>query len=146
MCDDASGFAAADAEQSLEEPHCCLSISAILSEHIHYFTVLIDGAPKIVLYALNLHEDLIEEEGITVTLVSAAKSLGVLRNEFDIPQSNELVADRDSALGHEIFDITSTQMKAVIEPDNVLDDFSRKPVTLVHGGTIIHPSLSLRIS
>ena len=84
------------------------------------------------LYALNFHENLIEEEGITVTLMPAAKSLGVRRAELDTPQSNGLVADRDSALGHEIFDITSTQIKAVIEPDNVLDDFRRKPVTLVN--------------
>ncbi len=47
-----------------------------------------NGAPKIVLYALNFHENLIEEEGITVTLMPAAKSLGVLRDEFDTPQSN----------------------------------------------------------
>ena len=69
------------------------------------------------LYALNFHENLIEEEGITVTLMPAAKSPGLLRAELDTPQSNGLVADRDSALGHEIFDITSTQIKAVIEPE-----------------------------
>jgi hypothetical protein len=59
-----------------------------------------------VLYALNFHENLIEEEGITVTLMPAAKSLGVLRAELDTSQSNGFVADRDSALGHEILDIS----------------------------------------
>jgi hypothetical protein len=84
-----------------------------------------------VLDALNFHENLIELEGITVTLMPAAKLRGVLRAELDTPQSNGLAADRDSAPGHEIFDITSTQIKTVIEPDNVLDDFRRIPVTLV---------------
>ena len=70
--DDSSGFAAAHAEQSLEKARCCLSISATLQEYIHHFAVLIDGAPKIVLYALNFHENLIEKKGITVALMSAA--------------------------------------------------------------------------
>jgi hypothetical protein len=46
----------------LKKQLCCLSISAILQEYIHYFTVPIDGTPKIVLYALNLDENLIEDE------------------------------------------------------------------------------------
>jgi len=42
------------------------------------------------------------------------------------------LSEKAIVLGLEIFDITSAQIKAVIEPDDVLDDFRRKPVTLVH--------------
>ncbi len=68
----------------------------------------------------------------SLTLMPAAKSPAVLSAEFDTPLANGLVADRDSTFGHEIFNITSTQIKSVIEPANVLDDFRRKPVTLVN--------------
>jgi hypothetical protein len=92
------------------------------------------------LYALNFHENLIEEEGITVTLMPAAKSLGVLRAEFDTPQSNGLVTDRDSALGHEIFDITGTQIKAVIEPERAACPRGTRPRLPISNGRRILPT------
>jgi hypothetical protein len=95
-----------------------------------------------VLYALNFHENLIEEEGITVTLMPAAKSLGALRAEFDTPQSNGLVTHRDSALGHEIFDITSTQINAVIEPEREACPWGTLP-GLADAGLTCLPSFSL---
>ena len=66
--------------------------------------------------------------GLAFSIASHAFSRGA---EFDTPQANGLAADRDSTFGHKIFDITSTQIRSVIKPDNVLDDFRRKPVTLV---------------
>ena len=68
----------------------------------------------------------------TVTLMPTPKSSGVLRAEFDTPQSNRLVADRNTTLGHKILDIATAQIEAMIEPDNVLNDLGRKSVTFVH--------------
>jgi hypothetical protein len=81
---------------------------------------------------LGSHENLIKVEGITVTLMPAPKSSGVLRTKFDTPQSDRLVADRDTTLGHQILDIAATQIEAMIEPDDVLNDLGRKSVALVH--------------
>jgi len=62
------------------------------------------------LFALNLNENFIDKESIPIALVPPSESLGVFGPKLDAPQSNRLVADRDSAFGHEIFDITSTQI------------------------------------
>jgi hypothetical protein len=70
-----------------------------------------------VLLSLNLDEDFVDKKRITVTLVSTPKSHRILRAELDAPQSNGFVADRNSALRQEIFNIASTQIKAVIEPE-----------------------------
>lgn len=132
ICDDSSRFPATRSQQSLEEAHRSLSISAPLQEYINHLTVLIHRTPEIVLLALDLHEDLIDEEGVTESLVPAPKFPGVLWPKLDAPQSDRYVADRDSALRHEIFDVTSTQIEAVIEPNRVLNNLRRETVPFVH--------------
>jgi hypothetical protein len=69
------------------------------------------------LYALNFHENLIEEEGIAVTLMPAAKPPSVLRAEFDTPQPDRLVAHRNTTRGQKILDIAAAQIEAMIEPE-----------------------------
>ena len=69
------------------------------------------------LLALDLYKNLIDEEGITVTVVSAPKSPRVLRAEFDTSQPNRLIADPNTTLGHEILDVAATQIEAMIQPE-----------------------------
>ena len=102
------------------------------------------SVPKIVLFALDFDEDLIDEESIPVSLVSPSKSLGVFGPKLDAPQPNRFVADRDSAFGHEIFDVTSTQIEAVVEPHCVLDDLSRETVTSVHRCGLVHSTIVIQ--
>ncbi len=94
-------------------------------------TVLVNCPPKILLLPLNLDEDFVNKESIAVTLVPAPKSPRILRAEFDTPQSDRLVADPNTALGHKILDIAVAQIEAMIEPDNVLNDRGRKSVAFV---------------
>jgi hypothetical protein len=68
---DLAGLIPVTFEQSFEEALGGLTISARLQEYINHFAVLIDGTPKIVLLALDLHEHLIEEKRIAVALVCA---------------------------------------------------------------------------
>ena len=93
------------------------------------------------LFALDLNEDLIDEESIPVALVPPSKSLGVFGPKLDTPQPDRFVADRDSAIGHEIFGVTTAQIEAVIEPDCVLDDLSRETVTFVHRCGLVHSTI-----
>ena len=83
------------------------------------------------LLTLNLYEDFVDKEGIAVTLMPAPKSPGVVTTKFDTPQSDRLVADCETTLGHEIFDISTAQIEAMVEPDNVLNDLGRKAVAFV---------------
>ena len=61
----------------------------------------------------------------------APKSPSVLTTKFDALQSDRLVADRDTTLGHEIFYVAIAEVKAMVEPDNVLNDLGRESVTFV---------------
>ena len=49
---------------------------------------LIDCPPVIMLLATDLHEDLINEEGIAVALVLSLQSSGIFGTEFDAPEPN----------------------------------------------------------
>jgi len=84
-----------------------------------------------VLPALNLDEDFVNKESIAVTLVPTPKSPRILRAEFNTPQADRLVADRNTTLGHKILDIAAAQIETMIEPDNVLNDLGRKTVAFV---------------
>ena len=110
---------------------CCPSVPVALQKYIHNVAVLVNSPPKIVLLPLNLDEDFVEKESIAVTLVPAPKSPRVLRAEIDTPQPDRLVADPNTTLGHNILDVTAAQTKAMIEPDNVLNDLRREPVSFV---------------
>lgn len=94
-----------------------------------------------VLLALNLDKDFVDKESITITLMPTSKSSSVRRAEFDTPQSNRLVANRNTTLSHKILDIATAQIEAMIEPDNVLNDLGRKSVAFVLRRRSIHPSI-----
>ena len=47
----------------------------------------------------------------------APKSPGVFRAEFDTPQSNRLIADPNTTLGHKILYVAATQIEPMIEPE-----------------------------
>ena len=62
-------FAFMNSQQPLKEALCRPDITSFLEKHINYFTVLIIRSPQIVLLPLNLHKDLINEEGVAESLV-----------------------------------------------------------------------------
>ena len=62
-------------------------------------------------------------------------SASIGRPEFDTPQSDRLITDRDALLCQQIFDVTKAQVESVVDPDCVADDAGVKSMTLVgtHG-------------
>jgi hypothetical protein len=82
-------------QESLKEPLCSLSISPLLQEHISHFTVLINGSPQVVLLNMDLHEDFINEERISIFLMFSSQPLSILRPELVAPQTNCFVAHLD---------------------------------------------------
>ena len=71
---------------------------SVPQKHINHFTILIDRTPKIVLLALDLHKDFIDEEGIAIALMPALQSPRIPRPKLDAPQTNRLIADDNAAL------------------------------------------------
>jgi hypothetical protein len=67
--DNLSGFAFVLVQLPLKETLCSLSITPLLQEHINHFTVLISGSLQVLPLTLDLHEDLVNEERIAVSLM-----------------------------------------------------------------------------
>ena len=69
--------------------------------------------------------------------MSFLQSSGVCRSEFNAPQADGFIADRDSALSEKIFDISVAQIEAIIEPDSVTDNIRWESVAFIS----IHPPI-----
>ena len=70
---------------------------------VHDLAILINSAPKVMLYAFlpsaELYEDLVQKVSIPEAGVAASKTLGKLRAELVDPESNGFVTDGNIALG-----------------------------------------------
>ena len=122
---------ATTAHKPLEEALCCSAISARLSIDIDHFSILIHSTPQILLLAIDLHEDLVDEERIAITTVSPFKTTSISSSKFDTPKSDGFVANNDASLREQVFDITIAEVESMVEPDRVTDDVGRKSVTLI---------------
>jgi hypothetical protein len=53
------------------------TIPPSLKIHINHLAILIDSSPQVILLAIDLHEDFIDEEGIIVALMFSLPYSGV---------------------------------------------------------------------
>jgi hypothetical protein len=105
-------------QQAFEKALCRSAISSGLQENIHHFSVLINGPPKILLLAVDLHEDFVDVERVTESPVSLCQSTCVLGSEPDAPEADRFPSDYDPAFSQKIFDIPVAQVEAMVEPDS----------------------------
>lgn len=108
-----------------------LSVSSGLQEYIDHIAILVNSSPQVVQLAINLHEDLINKESISVPLVFALQTPGVLGTKLVAPQTDRFMTYHDATLSQKILNISVTQAKPIEEPDRLADDFRREPVALV---------------
>ncbi len=106
VCHDAPGLATTTPHKPFEKALCGSAVSAGLQIDIDHFSILIHSAPQVLLFTIDLHEDLIEVEGIAVTKVSLLESTRVFSTELETPKSNRLVANNDASFREQVFDIT----------------------------------------
>jgi len=62
----------------------------------------------------DFHENFINVECIAVTLLLTFQSPGVYGAEFNAPQANGLIADINSTLGKQIFNVSMAEVKPVV--------------------------------
>ena len=77
--------------------------------------------------------------GIAEARVPALKTFGKFRAEFIDPESNSFVADANVALRQQVFDISNAEFESVVEPNGVLNDRWREPVSfldVLHAGML----------
>ncbi|GEM_PF-1178854 len=80
------------------------------------------------LLAVDLDENLVDEEGVAVAAMFSLQPLGIEGTKLDTPKTNRLTADDDASLGHEIFTISVARIESVVKPDCVGNDIWRKSV------------------
>ena len=74
------------------------------------------------LLAIDSDEDLVDIEGVAVTLMLPLQAPSVYSSEFDAPQANRFAADSDASLGEKVLDISVAEVESVVQPDCVVDD------------------------
>ena len=62
-------------QESLEKTLCCLGISSGLQLHVHDLAILINSAPKVMLYDSNLCEHFVQKIGVAKTCVPRGSPL-----------------------------------------------------------------------
>ena len=75
------------------------SVASGLNEDVEYNPALIDGAPEIVLHALDSDEDFIHVPLVPWPWPVATRAVGKTRSEFPAPASHRLVGDDNAGSG-----------------------------------------------
>jgi hypothetical protein len=99
------------------------------------------------LLAIDLHEDLVNVEGVTVAPVLSFQSACVNGTELNTPKADRFAADSDAAFSEQVFYISVAEIEFVVEPDSVGDDVSWESVALVgiHHRIISFPAFNLAV-
>ena len=82
------------------------------------------------LFAVDLHKNFINIEGIAITSVLSLQSAGINGTKSDAPETDRFSTDCDASLSQEVFDISMAKIEAIIEPDGITDDVRREPVMM----------------
>lgn len=80
---------------------------------------------------MDLHEYLVDIEGVTVASVLSFQSSGIFDPEFDTPETDRFVTNGNTAFSESILDISMTEIETIVEPDCVADDDRWESVALV---------------
>ena len=75
------------------------------------------------LLAVDLHKDFIDIECIAESSMSSLQPPGVHSSKLDSPEANRFPSDDNAPLGQEVFYISMAEIKSVVEPDGVGNDF-----------------------
>ena len=89
------------------------------------------------LFAIDLHEDFIDEKGIAVASVFSLQPSSLYSTEFDIPKSNCFAADYDASLCQKILYIAVTEVETEVEPEGIRNNIGRESVAFIG----IHPPI-----
>ena len=109
-----------------------------LDQNVDHVTILIHGAPEIMLFAVDSNEDLIQVPVVAQSSLASLQFPSIVRTEFLTPLSDRLIRHNDSALGHKIFDISEAQAEAMVSQDRITDDLGRKSIAGVTRRMALH--------
>jgi hypothetical protein len=110
-------------------------IPAALDENIQHGPMLVDGAPEVGSFSVDLQKDLSQMPFISGFGASSTKLIGLLLAELrpwgTRPLPHRFIGHDDPALSQHLFDITVAEWKAKVQPDGMADDVLREAVSFV---------------
>jgi hypothetical protein len=118
-------------EQFAEELYGALGVSAGLDQDVEHVSLLVDGAPEVVLLAVDADLHLVEVPFIAGSRSAAAQPVGVGLPEFVAPLPDGLVGDDNAAPQHQLLDLAEAEREAEVQPDAMADDLRGVPESLV---------------
>ncbi len=127
--DQPPGHAALTLQQLAEEPFGGFPITARLDENIDHVTILINRTPKILTFASDRDEDLVQVPRIAEATLPTLQASSVLRTKLEAPKSDRFVGNRDAALRQQFLNVPKAHAESVVEPDGVADDFGWKSMS-----------------
>jgi hypothetical protein len=100
-----------------------------------------------VLLTVDLDKDLIDVEGVAIATVLSLQATSINRTKLDTPKADCFSGYGDAPLSQEVFYISVTEIKSVIEPDGVGNDVRWESVALVciHHRIISFPGINLSV-
>jgi hypothetical protein len=108
-------------------------------------TILIDGAPEIVLHPLDPDEDFVHVPFVAWSRPASSQPIGETRGEFLAPASHRLIGDDDATLSEDQLNIPQALAEHVVQPDRVADDLGGKPMAVVRIGWRFHADSLVRL-
>ncbi len=126
-----SWYVLAALEQLAEELLGRGFVPAALHQDVQHVALLVDSPPQVMSLPVDLEEHFVQVPFIPWSRPMATQLVGVGLPELAAPLPHRLVADHNSPLVQEFFDIPKAQREAMVQPDGVADDFSREAEALV---------------
>ncbi len=139
--DHAPGTATLLAQKPVQQPLGRPCVAANLDDFVQHIAVLVGGAPKEALFAVDGNHDFIEMPDVVPGRLFPLQTPCVVRTEFDRPTTHGLVGEHDPPFEEHFLDKAKAEGKPEIEPDSVGDDLRRETVALIAHGQLGHTCL-----
>ena len=111
-------------QQLAKEAHRGVPIPSRLHEDVEDVTVLIYGAPQVLLATLDRDEHLVEMPGVSEPATSAPQSARILRTEPSTPLPDGLIGDFDTPAGQQVLHVSEAEREAVSSRGNCTPSLS----------------------
>jgi len=116
-------------QQPAQEFEGRLPVTPWLNDDVKNFALVVDGTPEVVDLAADPDEDLVQMPASRRPWPALSNPSGIDAAELERLPAHRLVGGVDATLGEQVLDIAIAQGEPKVEPNRMLDDRGRKPVT-----------------
>jgi len=114
-----------------EKPFRFPVIAGSLHYQIKDIGILIDYTPEFVALALNGDKEFVDVPRVAYPPLAFLELAGMVRSNLPAPITKGFIWEGDTTSGQQLFNLTETQTKVVVQPDGRADDLRGKTVTWV---------------